>query len=82
MLIALNICFALGKSIQIGLLIIVAPVAVSLEFLAASVLMSLLAFRIGDRIAGRLSEAGFQAWLRIFLLAIATLLVIRSQFVT
>jgi uncharacterized membrane protein YfcA len=82
MLIALNICFALGKSIQIGLLIIVAPVAVSLELLAAGVLMSLLAFRIGDRIAGRLSEAGFQAWLRIFLLAIATLLVIRSQFVT
>ena len=82
MLIALNICFALGKSSQIGLLIIVAPVAVSLELLAAGVLMSLLAFRIGDRIAGRLSEAGFQAWLRIFLLAIATLLVIRSQFVT
>jgi uncharacterized membrane protein YfcA len=72
----------LGKSSQIGLLIIVAPVAVSLELLAAGVLMSLLAFRIGDRIAGRLSEAGFQAWLRIFLLAIATLLVIRSQFVT
>jgi uncharacterized membrane protein YfcA len=62
-------------------LIIVAPVAVSLELLAAGVLMSLLAFRIGDRIAGRLSEAGFQGWLRIFLVAMATLLVIRSQFV-
>ena len=80
LLIALNICFAFGKSIQITLLTIVAPVPLSLPLLLAGVLVSLLAFRVGDRLAGRLSETGFHAWLRIFLLAMAALLVIRSQF--
>jgi hypothetical protein len=44
--------------------------------------VSLLAFRVGDRLAGRQSETGFHAWLRVFLVAMATLLVIRSQFIT
>jgi uncharacterized membrane protein YfcA len=82
LLIALNVCFALGKSIQITLLMIVAPTPLSLPLLIAGVMVSLLAFRVGDRLAGRQSETGFHAWLRVFLLAMATLLVIRSQFIT
>jgi len=82
LLIALNVCFALGKSIQIALLMIVAPIPLSLPLLIAGVIVSLLAFRVGDRLAGRQSETGFHAWLRVFLVAMATLLVIRSQFIT
>ena len=82
LLIALNVCFALGKSIQIALLMIVAPPPLSLPLLIAGVIVSLLAFRVGDRLAGRQSENGFHAWLRVFLVAMATLLVIRSQFIT
>ena len=82
LLIALNVCFALGKSIQIALLMIVAPTPRSLPLLIAGVIVSLLAFRVGDRLAGRQSETGFHAWLRVFLVAMATLLVIRSQFIT
>ena len=82
LLIALNVCFALGKSIQIALLMIVAPPPLSLPLLIAGVIVSLLAFRAGDRLAGRQSENGFHAWLRVFLVAMATLLVIRSQFIT
>jgi uncharacterized membrane protein YfcA len=82
LLIALNVCFALGKSIQITLLMIVAPAPLSLPLFIAGVLVCLLAFRGGDRLAGRQSETGFHAWLKVFLLAMATLLVIRSQFIT
>ena len=82
LLIALNVCFALGKSIQIALLMIVAPAPLSLPLLIAGVIVSLLAFWVGDRLAGRQSETGFHAWLRVFLVAMATLLVIRSQFIT
>ena len=82
LLIALNVCFALGKSIQIALLMIVAPTPLSLPLLIAGVMVCLLAFWVGDRLAGRQSETGFHAWLRVFLVAMATLLVIRSQFIT
>ncbi len=81
LLVALNVCFALGKSIQIALLMIVAPVPLSPSLLTAGVLVCLLAFRGGDCLAGRLSETGFHVCLRFFLLGMATLLVIRSQFV-
>lgn len=81
MLIALNVCFAFGKSIQIALLIIVAPATVSLSLLIAGVLICILAFRAGDHFAGRHSETRFRAWLMIFLLAMSILLVIRSYFV-
>jgi uncharacterized membrane protein YfcA len=82
LLIALNVCFALGKSIQIALLMIVAPTPLSLPLLIAGVMVCLLAFWVGDRLAGRQSETGFHSWLRVFLVAMATLLVIRSQFIT
>ena len=81
LLIVLNVCFALGKVIQIALLMFLAPVAaVSPLLLAAGVLLSLLVFRVGDRFAGRLPERVFHMWLRIFLLAMSALLIVRSQF--
>lgn len=81
LLIALNVCFALGKAIQITLLMLVAPVDVSLSLMVAAVILCLLAFRLGDRLAGYLPESVFRRWLSIFLLVMATLLVIRSQLV-
>lgn len=82
LLICLNLCFALGKAIQLSLLMMVAPVPVSWHILLASVLICLLAFRLGDGLAGKFKEEGFQALLRIFLLAMAAMLVVRSQLVS
>lgn len=79
LLIALNLCFALGKAIQISLLMAFSQVAPNGYLLAAGVGVCLFAFRIGDRLAGRLPEAGFQRMLRMFLLVMAVLLVVRSQ---
>ena len=79
LLIALNLCFALGKAIQISLLMAISQVAPSGYLLAAGVGVCLVAFRIGDGLAGRFPEAGFQRMLRLFLLVMAVLLVARSH---
>ena len=78
MLIALNLCFALGKTIQIFLSLSIAPVPVGWMPLILGVPVCLFAFRLGDRLAGRFPEEVFRIALRLFLCALAAMLVIRS----
>jgi len=79
-LIALNLGFFFGKAVQVSLLSTsvwpVPPVA-----LALGVVVSLLLYRIGDRLAGRYSEATFRRLLTMFIGLMVLSLVARAAVV-
>lgn len=77
-LLALNLCFAIGKTIQIGLTMATAPMPVSGAYLLWGVLASLCAYLAGARLAGRFSDEGFRRGLNIFLYGMACVLGYRA----
>jgi len=79
-LIALNVCFALGKTIQIGLMQASGLPSVSWLALGAGTAASMLAFHLGDAMASRFPEARFRIAFRCFLLAISATLLLRALY--
>lgn len=77
-LIALNLCFAAGKLIQIGLLLPVAGLPVPLWALIPCIAVSLLFYLAGDHFAGRYSEESFRRLLVGFLVAIVLALLVKA----
>ena len=78
-MVALNLCFCVGKAIQVALLLAVAPAPVSGISLPLGVVVCLVFFRLGDHLAGRFPEDSFRQGLRFFLCVMAALLVVRAS---
>ena len=76
-LIALNLCFFVGKTIQVSLMTSAAWPVVTLP-LVLGVSISLLLYRVGDRLAGRYPAAAFRRLLAAFLGFMAVSLVVRA----
>ena len=76
-LIALNTCFFVGKVIQLSLLSTTSW-PVSLLPLLFAVAVSMVFYRLGDRLAGRCPEAAFRRLLGMFLSLMAACLVVRA----
>lgn len=51
-LLALNLCFAIGKTVQILLIALFIPITVSWPHIGLAVLSSSLGFQVGDRFGG------------------------------
>lgn len=79
-LIALNVCFALGKTIQIGLMQAGGLPPVSWLSLGAGTAASMLAFHLGDAMASRFPEVRFRIAFRCFLVAISATLLLRALY--
>ena len=77
-LLALNVCFALGKTIQISLMALHWPPSASFSSLAAGVAASLSTYWAGDRLAGRYPQAQFQRLFRSFVFCMVFTLLIRA----
>ncbi|WP_245001980.1 TSUP family transporter [Cupriavidus pinatubonensis] len=77
-LMVLNLCFALGKTIQIGLLQMSGAPAISITALAAGTMASGASYLVGDRVASRFSETKFRELLRCFLMAMVGALLLRA----
>jgi uncharacterized membrane protein YfcA len=77
-LLALNLCFAIGKTIQVALTTTAAPMPVKIAYLGWGILASLIAYFSGSRLAGRFSEIGFRRALNIFLYVMACVLGYRA----
>lgn len=77
-LLALNVCFALGKSIQIGLMAWAWPASATVTAMASGTLASLMAYWAGHRFAGRFPDAHFRRMLRNFLVCMVIALLVRS----
>lgn len=80
-LLALNLCFGLGKAIQVSLMSMAAPASVNALVLAAGTAASLLGYYAGDSLAGRFSDQSFRRLLRHFLLCMIGALMIRAALV-
>lgn len=78
-MVALNLCFCVGKAIQVALLLTVAPAPVSGMSLTLGVVVCLVFFRLGDHLACRFHEDSFRQGLRFFLCVMAALLVVRAS---
>jgi uncharacterized membrane protein YfcA len=78
LLIALNLCFAFGKAVQLGLLTLVAGRLAGLLEVVAAVAVSLVAYVAGDAFAGRWDARRFRLSLNVFLLLMATALLVRA----
>jgi uncharacterized membrane protein YfcA len=76
-LIALNTCFFVGKVIQLSLLATTSW-SLSLLPLLFAVAVSLVFYRLGDRLAGQYPEAAFRRLLGMFLSLMAAFLVVRA----
>jgi uncharacterized membrane protein YfcA len=77
-LLALNVCFALGKGIQIALMALAWPVCASGAALALCSGASLLAYAAGHRAAGRYAEDHFRRLLRNFIVCMVAALGVRA----
>lgn len=77
-LLALNLCFCLGKCIQVGLMAVELPPTATPLAIVSGCLGSLAAYAIGDRLAGRFSEETFRRLLRNFLMAMVAALLFRA----
>jgi uncharacterized membrane protein YfcA len=78
--IALNTCFFVGKVIQLSLLATTSW-PVSLLPLLYAVVVSMVFYRVGDRLAGQYPEAAFRRLLGVFLSLMAVCLVLRAAFI-
>ena len=78
MMFALNLCFCLGKSIQLALLFSLGRSKPDWALLVIGTAVSYGLFRVGDNFAGRYPENRFKKALSVFLVGMAVLLVIRS----
>ncbi|MFT3665455.1 sulfite exporter TauE/SafE family protein [Piscinibacter sp.] len=78
-LIVLNLCFFLGKSIQVGLISLTGTLGLtSPAMLLASTAVGLGGFIAGNALAGRLLEATFRRALNSFLIVIVVALLLRA----
>jgi uncharacterized membrane protein YfcA len=77
-LVVLNLCFALGKAIQIGVVCLTVGPRVGVVELAVGAAASVLAFHIGNAWAERFSEARFRSMLRGFLIVMIGALIVRG----
>jgi uncharacterized membrane protein YfcA len=77
-LIALNLCFAFGKAIQLTLLTGLTGIPATGGVIVTGVVVALLAYRAGDSIAGRWDGVRFRRALDVFLLITASALVLRG----
>lgn len=77
-LLALNLCFAIGKTVQILLIALFIPVTVSWAHIGLAVLSSSLGFSVGDRFGGQWSEEKFRRGLFVFLLIMAAAMAVRA----
>lgn len=77
-LLALNLCFAIGKTVQLGLITLFIPVAVPTVQIIFGVIFSSIGFRLGQRFSGTWSEALFRRTLFIFLLFMASAMLAKS----
>lgn len=77
-LIALNVCFALGKAIQVSLMALAGPPQVSPAALGIGTSACLLAYYLGDAASSRFSDALFRRLLRYFLVVIVAALAVRA----
>lgn len=79
-LIALNTCFFTGKVMQLGMLAMT-PWPVPLWPLICAVTVSMVFYRLGDRLAGQFPEAAFRRLLGAFLSLMAACLVLRATLI-
>jgi len=77
-LVALNLCFALGKAIQVGLICMTSVPHISLAALAFGIAASLAAYYVGNGLASHFSEARFREMLRYFLAIMIGALIVRA----
>lgn len=80
-MLALNLCFAVGKSIQVLLLTVAMPIPVSGMQITSAVGVSLVGYLGGNHLAGKYSEQTFRLFLNIFLYCMAFALIMRVAFV-
>lgn len=78
MQLALNLCFCVGKSIQLGLLWAMGQLHAPPAVLVVGVFVCLIAYRWGDGWAGRFAEDRFKRALQLFLLVMAATLLVRA----
>jgi len=74
----LNLCFCIGKSIQVPLMATTMVLTFSTSALAASTVSSLAAAVLGDRLGSRLSERRFRTFLQWFLVCMVIALLFRA----
>lgn len=77
-LLALNLCFAIGKTIQVTLTTAATPMPITIAYLSWGILASLVAYLAGARMAGRFSETGFRCALNLFLYVMACVIGYRA----
>ena len=77
-LLALNLCFAIGKTIQVTITTTSMPIPIALNYLGWGVMISLVAYLAGANLNGRFSEIGFRRALNIFLYVMACVLGYRA----
>lgn len=77
-LLALNVCFALGKGIQLALTALTWPAAAGGWPLLACTTASLAAYAAGNHLAGRFDEERFRRWLRNFIVCMVAGLLVRA----
>lgn len=79
-IVALNLCFALGKTIQLSLQTITIPAPVSLTVIFGAVVIAGASYTGGIFLGGRYSEAVFRRALIAFQVVMAVLLFVRAGF--
>lgn len=77
-LLALNLCFSVGKAIQIGALAQASSQLLSLPLLSLATIFSIGGYMIGNRFGGRFSELAYRRHLTTFLYAMAIFLLCRA----
>lgn len=77
-LLALNLCFAVGKLVQILALVNVSSGTLPLQHLALAIAVAIAGQITGDRFAGRFSEASFRRIFSYFLWAMAAFMICRA----
>jgi uncharacterized protein len=77
-LLALNLCFAIGKTIQISLTATAMLPPVTVAYLVWGIVASVAAYVAGTRLAGRFSEDGFRHALNLFLYLMACVIGYRA----
>lgn len=80
-LLALNLCFAVGKSIQLSVLANAMPGLLPLPYVCCAVVVSLAGQAAGHHYAGRFSEESFRRYLSFFLYGMSVFLLCRAAIV-
>jgi uncharacterized membrane protein YfcA len=79
LLITLNLCFLVGKAVQLTLMAALGVVDVPVGLATAIVAVCLAAYALGNMLGGRWSEQAYRRGLTVFLAAMVVALVLRAQ---